>query len=61
MEGMLRREITAAGATLGEVAHGSLVQTVFTVIEADADALRRRIDDASQGRAVWADPALAER
>ncbi len=61
MEGMLRREIAAAGATLGEVAHGSLVQTLLTVIEADADALRRRIDDASQGRAVWTDPAPAGR
>ena len=58
MEGMLRREIAAVGATLGEVAHGSLVQAVFMVIETDADALRLRIDDASQGRAVWTEPTL---
>ncbi|MES2534124.1 MAG: YigZ family protein [Pseudomonadota bacterium] len=61
MEGMLRRELAAAGATLADVTHGSLVQAVFTVIEADADALLRRIDDASQGRAGWTDPAQAGR
>jgi uncharacterized YigZ family protein len=55
MEGMLRRELVAAGASLIEVAHGSLVRCAFAVVEADAAALVARIDDASQGRAVWGD------
>lgn len=56
MEGMLRREIAAAGAMLTEVAHGSLVGITFTVVETQAESLRLRIDDASQGRAGWVDP-----
>lgn len=55
MEGMLRRELAAAGAALIDVAHGTLVRCTFQVVEADAVALAARIDDASQGRAVWLD------
>ena len=55
MEGMLRRELAAAGASLMDVAHGTLVRCTFQVVEADAPALVARIDDASQGRAVWVD------
>jgi uncharacterized YigZ family protein len=54
MEGMLRRELTAAGASLTDVEHGTLVRCTFQVIEAGAASLMARIDDASQGRAVWA-------
>jgi len=38
-----------------DVAHGTLVRCTFQVVEADAAALVARIDDASQGRAVWDD------
>lgn len=55
MEGMLRRELATAGAALMDVAHGTLVCCTFRVVEADAAALMARIDDASQGRAVWAE------
>jgi uncharacterized YigZ family protein len=55
MEGMLRRELAAAGALLIDVAHGTLVRCTFQVVEANAAALVTRIDDASQGRAVWVD------
>lgn len=57
MEGMLRRELAAAGATLAEVSHGSLVRFVFSAVDAEADVLKRRIDDATQGRAGWEDAA----
>ena len=55
MEGMLRRELAAVGATLLSVVHGSLVRCTFQVVEVDAAALAGRIDDGSQGRAVWVD------
>jgi len=53
LEGALRRELAAAGATLGTVAHGTLVALQFSVVESDAPALMRRIDDLTQGRADW--------
>jgi uncharacterized YigZ family protein len=55
MEGLLRRELAAAGAALREVRHGSLVRIVFEADETGADALRQRLDDATQGRAGWVD------
>jgi len=54
LEGLVRRELAAAGATLLEVAHGSLVTLAFRLREADAAALAARLDEASQGRIVWA-------
>ncbi|MDM0090869.1 MULTISPECIES: YigZ family protein [unclassified Variovorax] len=56
LEGALRRELAAAGATLGAVAHGTLVALQFSVVESEADALVRRIDDLTQGRADWRGP-----
>lgn len=53
LEGLLRREIEAAGATLEEVQHDSLVHAWLSVSEPAADDLVARIDDAAQGRAVW--------
>jgi uncharacterized YigZ family protein len=53
MEGLVRRELAAAGAELGAVEHGTLVTLLFRVIEAEAGVLRSRIDDATQGRAAW--------
>jgi len=55
LEGLLRREIAAAGATLDEVAHGSLVSARFTLPEAQADALVARLNEAGQGRLGWLD------
>ena len=53
LEGAMRREISAAGASLISVEHGSLVRLTYAVIESDSAALVRRIDDTSQGRAGW--------
>jgi uncharacterized YigZ family protein len=52
-EGALRRELSAAGATLDEVRHEDLVHLRFSVPEPEADALLMRINDAAQGRAIW--------
>ena len=56
LEGLLRRELALAGATLVGVAHGALVTVTFSATEAAAAGLRLRIDDATQGRAVWVEP-----
>jgi len=53
LEGVVRRELHAVGAVLGEVLRGSDVQVAFTVTEAAAPALRARLEDASQGGIVW--------
>jgi uncharacterized YigZ family protein len=55
LEGWLRREIDAAGATLGEVNHGSLVELNFSLPQAEAADLVRRINDGGQGRVGWRD------
>ncbi len=55
-EGAVRRELAAAGATLGDVRHETLVQLVFSLPADRSDALVRRIRDATQGRVVWEDP-----
>lgn len=56
LEGAVRRELDAHGASLGGVVHGSEVVVAFTVDDADAAALVARIDDLAQGGAVWATP-----
>lgn len=53
LEGLLRRELEAAGAVLGDVAHGMQVRLRFSLPEAAAAALRTRLDDLTQGRAGW--------
>jgi uncharacterized YigZ family protein len=53
MEGMLRRELDAAGATLDEVTHGDDVQFTFSLPVGDAAAMRVRLDDAGHGRILW--------
>ncbi len=57
LEGLLRREIDAAGATLLQVSHGALVDAQFSLAETDAIALRARLDEAGQGRLGWIEPA----
>ncbi len=54
LEGVVRRELDAQGATLGDVAHGEGVTLAFELPEDRAAEVAARIDDASQGRAVWA-------
>lgn len=55
LEGMVRREIAACGATQLAVAHGSLVTFDIAVPQARAAAFMQRISDASQGCAAWED------
>lgn len=53
LEGMLRRELDAAGASLDEVNHGDDVRFVFSLPATDADVLRARLDEAGHGRIAW--------
>jgi len=53
-EGIVRRELAGAAATLSDVRHTSLVHFDFSLPADRADALMRRIQDATQGRVVWA-------
>ena len=51
MEGLLRRELDAAGAKMLAVEHGTLVEFRFAL--ADAAAFTARLDDIGQGRVGW--------
>jgi uncharacterized YigZ family protein len=53
MEGMVRRELQAANAQLGEVAHGDAVTVDFTVFDDAAVPLVTRLNEAGQGLLVW--------
>ena len=53
LEGLLRREIDAAGAALDGVEHGSLVRLAWHMPQAQAPAFIARIDELCQGRAGW--------
>ena len=55
LEGLLRREIDAAGAELLAVQHDSLVTLQWRLPESDAAALIQRINDNGQGRVGWLD------
>ena len=52
-EGMIRRELDAAGATLLEVSHGDAVVFAFSLAEADASAFVGRLNEAGHGRIGW--------
>jgi uncharacterized YigZ family protein len=52
-EGMIRRELDAAGATLLEVTHGDAVVFFFSLAEAGAPALVARLNEAGDGRIGW--------
>ena len=54
-EGLLRREIDAAGATLLGVQHGSLVTLQLRLPKANAPAFQQRLNDQGQGRVGWTD------
>lgn len=53
MEGLLRRELDAAGASLMAVTHGQAVELCFSLPEDAAAALRARLGEAGQGRIEW--------
>lgn len=53
LEGVVRRELDAHGATLGGVQHGEGVTIAFELPEDRSGEVAARIDDTSQGRAVW--------
>ncbi|RZA33292.1 MAG: YigZ family protein [Lysobacteraceae bacterium] len=53
LEGMVRRELDAAGARLDAVAHGDAVLFDFSLPVQDAGALRTRLDNAGHGRIAW--------
>ena len=52
-EGVVRRELSAASASLNEVRHESLVHFTFSLPADHAPALKSRIQDVTQGRVVW--------
>ena len=54
-EGLLRREIDAAGAELVQVRHGTLVTLQLRLPEAQASAFVQRVNDIGQGRVGWED------
>ena len=56
LEGMIRREVEAAGAQLLDVQHGSLVSLQLRLPEVQAPALVQRINDHGQGRVGWVTP-----
>ena len=53
LEGLLRREIEAVGASLTGIEHGAQVNCVFRLAESDAPVLIARLNEAGQGRVVW--------
>jgi hypothetical protein len=57
LEGLVRRELEAAGASLERVSHGVEVELAFSLTEDAAAALVARLNDAGQGRVVWKEGA----
>ena len=53
LEGLLRRELEQAGATLLEVSHADEVGFAFSLAEHLATALIARLDESGSGRVVW--------
>jgi L-fucose mutarotase/ribose pyranase (RbsD/FucU family) len=53
MEGMLRREIDAAHATLDQVEHGDDVTLAFSLPDAAAASLLASLSEAGHGRIIW--------
>lgn len=53
VEGAVRRELSAASASLSDVRHESLVHFAFSLPADRVQALVIRIQDATQGRVVW--------
>jgi uncharacterized YigZ family protein len=53
LEGLVRRELDAAGAALLGVAHGDAVTFEFSIADSAADAFAARLGEASHGRLAW--------
>lgn len=53
LEGLLRRELDGAGATLDTVEHADQVSFAFHLPENKADALIDRLNEAGNGRIAW--------
>jgi putative IMPACT (imprinted ancient) family translation regulator len=53
MEGMLRREIDAAHATLDQVEHSDDVTLAFSLPDAAAASLLASLSEAGHGRIIW--------
>ncbi|MBV6324706.1 IMPACT family protein [Duganella violaceipulchra] len=56
MEGMVRREIELAGATLDHVVHSDHVQFEFSLADNAAAQLIHRLNEAGHGRIQWIAP-----
>lgn len=56
LEGMVRRHLELAGATLGQVDHGALVQLAFSLPAIDVAPFIHQINEAGQGRIHWITP-----
>ncbi len=57
LEGMVRRELDAAAASLLDVEHAAEVTLRFQLPEAALTALAHRLNEAGQGRLTWLDNA----
>lgn len=55
LEGLLRREVEAAGADLLDVQHGSLVTLQIRLPETQSADFVQRVNDQGQGRVGWTD------
>jgi len=53
LEGMARRELQAAGGTLGQVQHSSQVEMSFPLPETAAAALVVKLNEAGHGQMCW--------
>jgi uncharacterized YigZ family protein len=53
LEGMVRRELQEAGATLGAVRHEDAVEIAFGIPEDAAPGLRARLNESGQGQLQW--------
>ncbi|WP_373800359.1 IMPACT family protein, partial [Delftia acidovorans] len=53
LEGLVRREIDAAGAELLQVEHGSLVQFDLRLPQSQAEGFVSRLNESGQGRVGW--------
>ena len=57
-EGMIRRELETAGATLENVAHGDDVRFEFSLPDTEAEILILRLNESGHGRITWIAPEL---
>jgi putative IMPACT (imprinted ancient) family translation regulator len=53
LEGMARRDLQAAGGTLGQVQHSAQVEITFTLPEPAAASLVAKLNEACHGQMRW--------